>query len=107
MSIFLLTSANTNYYRNGRAIILLYDLSVALPILLSLLCPPHVHVLHQVEVASVKTRVLPPWDEALAERIRPGMTLEQLEEEVREMTRNGVGENVLGCRDPAMSLSLS
>lgn len=38
----------------------------------------------EVKVIEVKTRALPEWNEALAARVRDGMTLGELEEEVRK-----------------------
>jgi FKBP-type peptidyl-prolyl cis-trans isomerase (trigger factor) len=36
-----------------------------------------------VNILEVKTKALPPWDQALASRIRDGMSLQELETEVR------------------------
>lgn len=36
----------------------------------------------EVTVLGVKTKTLPPWDEALAAKIRDGMTLAELDQEV-------------------------
>lgn len=36
----------------------------------------------EVEVLEIRTRVLPEWDEQLAERVRPGLSLAELEAEV-------------------------
>lgn len=37
----------------------------------------------EIEIKSIKTRALPAWDETLAARVRPGLDLKGLEEEVR------------------------
>lgn len=37
----------------------------------------------EIEIMSIKTRALPAWDEALAARVRPGLDLKGLEEEVK------------------------
>jgi trigger factor len=59
-----------------------------------------------VTVLEVLTKHLPEWDGELAYRIRDGMTLKELDEEVRIAVENSATDNQDSARDDALAESL-
>lgn len=59
-----------------------------------------------VVVSEVKTQMLPEWNEALAERIRPGLTLKDLEKEVTEAVQGERDSQAENLRNDAIAKSL-
>eukprot|EP01041_Mallomonas_annulata_P007115 gene7115-14468_t len=60
----------------------------------------------EVQVSGVKSRVLPVWDEALAARIREGMTLETLENEVASAVEGEASASNENARNDALAAAL-
>lgn len=60
----------------------------------------------EVEIMSVKTRQLPEWDEALAARVRDGMTLAQLDDEVRKALDGEQESSVENLRNEGLAKAL-
>jgi len=59
----------------------------------------------EVEVLGLKTKTLPRWDDELAGRIREGMTLQELEEEVRRAVE-GEGGTAESLRNERLATAL-
>lgn len=60
----------------------------------------------EIEIVSVKKKSLPLWDEALASQIRPGMTFEDLDNEVREAVNADKAKSIESSRNDALAQAL-
>lgn len=60
----------------------------------------------EVEVLGVKTQELPQWDATLAERVRTGLTLPDLEAEVRQAVEGDRDSQSEGVRNDALAQAL-
>lgn len=62
--------------------------------------------LFEVSVLAIKTKAFPQWDEALAGRIRDGLTLAELESEVREAVDGEAVKSVESLRNDEIAKAL-
>lgn len=59
-----------------------------------------------IEVITIKTKSLPIWNAELAERVRPGLTLEELEAEVKQAVEGEKDSQTENIRNDALAKAL-